>query len=91
WDILIDPTSVLAVTLNTLTSKRPLAVIVVTFMIVAGLYWVMKQITLGLKLRMHYARQGLDPLYLDERRILNSECSIRNSELSDRSPLQEGH
>ena len=91
WDILIDPTSVLAITLNTLTSKRPLAVVVVTFMIVAGLYWVMKQITLGLRLRWHYAKQGRDPLYLDEHEALNSEFGIRHQELRDRSPLQEGN
>jgi uncharacterized membrane protein len=62
WDIVVDPTSVLAITLNTLTSKRPIAVIVVTFVILTVLYWVMKQITLGLKLRVDYARQGLDVL-----------------------------
>jgi hypothetical protein len=31
-------------------------------MILASLYWVMKQITLGLKLRIRYARQGIDVL-----------------------------
>ncbi|MGF1457764.1 MAG: DUF1361 domain-containing protein [Leptolyngbyaceae cyanobacterium] len=62
WDLLIDPTSILAITLNTLTSKRPLAVIVVTFMILTIFYWVMKQVTLGLKLRVEYARKGLDVL-----------------------------
>jgi uncharacterized membrane protein len=60
WDILVDPTSVLGVTLNTLTSKRPVAVIVFTFVVLTVLYWVMKQVTLGLKLRLQYARQGLD-------------------------------
>ncbi|MEM9120151.1 MAG: DUF1361 domain-containing protein [Cyanobacteria bacterium P01_F01_bin.56] len=62
WDVVIDPTSVLAITLNTLTSKRPVAVIFVTFVILAGFYWLMKQVTLGLKLRYEYARKGLDPL-----------------------------
>ena len=62
WDILVDPTSVLADTLNTLTSKRPLAVIFVTFMILTVFYWLMKQVTIGLKLRLQYARQGRDPL-----------------------------
>lgn len=60
WDILIDPTSVLAITLHSLTSKRPLAVIVVTFIILTVLYWLMKQISLGLKLRWEYAQKGLD-------------------------------
>jgi len=62
WDFVVSPTSVLVNTLNTLTEKRPFAVVVVTFVILTTLYWIMKQITLGLKLRYHYARKGLDPL-----------------------------
>lgn len=62
WDILVDPTSILAITLNTLTSKRPVAVIAVTFIILTVSYWIMKQITLGLKLRWEYSRKGLDVL-----------------------------
>ncbi|OKH47531.1 hypothetical protein NIES30_13205 [Phormidium tenue NIES-30] len=62
WDIVTAPTSVLADTLDALTSKRPAAVIFVTFIILASLYWVLKQITLGLKLRIRYARQGIDVL-----------------------------
>ncbi|PSN16972.1 DUF1361 domain-containing protein [filamentous cyanobacterium CCT1] len=62
WDLVIDPTGVIAYTLDALTSKQPAAVIFVTFLILASLYWVMKQITLGLKLRIRYARQGIDVL-----------------------------
>ncbi|MBD1876414.1 DUF1361 domain-containing protein [Nodosilinea sp. FACHB-131] len=62
WDIVTAPTSVLTDTLDALTSKRPAAVIFVTFIILASLYWVLKQITLGLKLRIRYARQGIDVL-----------------------------
>ena len=62
WDILVDPTSILAITLNTLTSKQPVAVVAVTFVILMVFYWIMKQVTLGLKLRLQYARQGLDAL-----------------------------
>jgi uncharacterized membrane protein len=62
WDIVLDPTSIAAIALNTLTSKRPVAVIFVTFVILTVTYWLMKQITLGLKLRYEYARKGLDPL-----------------------------
>lgn len=62
WDIVTAPTSVLTDTLDALTSKRPAAVIFVTFVILASLYWVLKQITLGLKLRIRYARQGIDVL-----------------------------
>ncbi|MFQ4139615.1 DUF1361 domain-containing protein [Nodosilinea sp. PGN35] len=62
WDLVVDPTGVLADTLDILTSRRPVAVIFVTFVILASFYWLMKQITLGLKLRIRYARQGIDVL-----------------------------
>ena len=62
WDIVVDPSSVLAVTLNTLTSKRPIAVIFFSFVLLTVLYWIMKQVTLGLKLRIHYARTGQNVL-----------------------------
>jgi uncharacterized membrane protein len=64
WDLATDPTSVLATTLNTLTTKRPAAVVFVTFVILTVLYWIMKQITLGIKLRIHYSKQGIDALDL---------------------------
>ncbi|MDB9525343.1 DUF1361 domain-containing protein [Oscillatoria sp. CS-180] len=62
WDILVDPTSIIAITLNTLTSRRPVAVIGLTFVILTVFYWLMKQVTLGLKLRIRYARSGIDIL-----------------------------
>ncbi len=64
WDFATDPTNVLTLTLNALTSKRPAAVVFVTFVILSVLYWVMKQITLGLKLRIYYAQKGIDALDL---------------------------
>ncbi len=64
WDFATDPTNVLTITLNALTSKRPAAVVFVTFIILSVLYWVMKQITLGLKLRIYYSQQGVDALDL---------------------------
>ncbi|MGB3294620.1 MAG: DUF1361 domain-containing protein [Phormidesmis sp.] len=64
WDLATDPTSVFGIALNTLTTKRPAAVVFVTFIILSGLYWVMKQITLGLKLRLYYSRKGVDALDL---------------------------
>lgn len=65
WDLVADPSSVVVITLNTLTERRPLFVIFVTFVILTIFYWVMKQITLGLKLRLHYARHGLDMMGTD--------------------------
>ncbi|MBE9102386.1 DUF1361 domain-containing protein [Vacuolonema iberomarrocanum] len=65
WDLVADPSSVVVITLNTLTERRPLFVIFVTFVILTIFYWIMKQITLGLKLRLHYARHGLDVMGTD--------------------------
>jgi uncharacterized membrane protein len=62
WDLVVDPGNVVLDTLNTLGSKRPLAVIVITFVMLATLYWVMKQITLGLWLRFYFVQQGIDLL-----------------------------
>ena len=62
WDIVVDPSSVLIVTINTLTSRRPLAVIFFSFVLLTVLYWIMKQVTLGLKLRIQYARMGQNAL-----------------------------
>ncbi|NER01033.1 MAG: DUF1361 domain-containing protein [Cyanothece sp. SIO2G6] len=62
WDLVIDPSNVVLTTLNSLTSRWPMLVIMVTFVILTVLYWIMKQVTLGLKLRIHYARSGWDAL-----------------------------
>ncbi|MGB3766466.1 MAG: DUF1361 domain-containing protein [Phormidesmis sp.] len=64
WDLATDPTSVAMTTLNALTTKRPAAVVFVTFIILTMLYWVMKQITLGIKLRIYYSQKGIDALDL---------------------------
>ncbi|MGB3790216.1 MAG: DUF1361 domain-containing protein [Phormidesmis sp.] len=64
WDIATDPTSVLVITLNALTNKRPATVVFVTFVILTVLYWIAKQLTLGIKLRIYYSKQGIDALDL---------------------------
>jgi uncharacterized membrane protein len=51
WDIVTSPRDVMKTVLNTLTAKQPVLVILVTFLIITVLYWIMKQITLGLVLR----------------------------------------
>ncbi len=62
WDLVTEPSSIVMTTLNALTTKWPAAAIIVTFVILTVLYWGMKQVTLGLKLRIHYARMGLDAI-----------------------------
>lgn len=51
WDLVTEPGNVLVVTIDDLTAKLPLLVIAITFVILTILYWIMKQITLGLLLR----------------------------------------
>lgn len=63
WDLVTDPGNVFLATMNDLTSKRPLAVIVISFVLLTVLYWVAKQINLGLVLRFREVRakeQGLE-------------------------------
>ncbi|WP_421657108.1 DUF1361 domain-containing protein [Leptothermofonsia sp. ETS-13] len=60
WDLVADPKDVFFQTFDDLTSRLPLLVMIVTSIILVVLYWIMKQITLGLILRIRYARMGKD-------------------------------
>lgn len=60
WDLVVDPQTIFLQTLDDLTSKRPVAAIIITWVGLVVLYWIFKQITLGLVLRYRYARQGKD-------------------------------
>lgn len=62
WDLVTDPDRILVATLDDLTSKLPLVVMIITFIILTAMYWIFKQITLGLALRARYARMGKDVL-----------------------------
>jgi len=62
WDLVTDPGEVIVATFENLTSKRPLLAIAIIFVVVATFYWLIKQITLGLILRIRYAREGKDVL-----------------------------
>ncbi len=62
WDLVTGPGNVLTTTLDDLTSKQPAAVMLITFLILAVFYWVMKQVTLGLFLRYRYLRMGKEVL-----------------------------
>lgn len=62
WELVTDPGDVLTTTLDDLTSKRPAAVILLTFIILTVFYWIMKQVTLGLYLRYRYFRLGKEVL-----------------------------
>ena len=58
WDFVTQPDAVARTVLDNLTSKRPVLVIVITFVVLTVLYWLMKQVTLALLLRMRYKRSG---------------------------------
>lgn len=51
WDFVVDPGNVLITTIDDLTSKLPMIVIMICFVGFTVLYWVVKQINLGLMLR----------------------------------------
>jgi uncharacterized membrane protein len=56
WDFVTQPDAVAKVALDNLTSKRPVLVMAITFGVLTVLYWVMKQVTLGLLLRVRQTR-----------------------------------
>lgn len=58
WDFITQPDDLARSVLNDLTEKRPVLVIVITFVVITVLYWMMKQVTLGLVLRMRQTRAG---------------------------------
>ncbi|UZQ53579.1 DUF1361 domain-containing protein [Trichothermofontia sichuanensis B231] len=58
WDLITQPGAVLLDTLNQLTSKRPLAVTIMIFVIITVTYWLTKQVTIGVILRIRQLRQG---------------------------------
>ncbi len=60
WDLVTQPRIVFIKTINDLTTKQPLLVIAITFVAIAVSYWLMKQVTLGLLLRIRYARLSGD-------------------------------
>jgi uncharacterized membrane protein len=58
WDLVTQPDSVIVTVLDDLTNRRPLAVIFITFIIITVVYFVMKEITLGLGLRIQSVRRN---------------------------------
>ncbi|WP_319423624.1 DUF1361 domain-containing protein [Pleurocapsa sp. FMAR1] len=52
WDLLTKPHILLASTVDDLTTKKPLLVIAITFIVLTILYWLTKQVTLGTLLRI---------------------------------------
>lgn len=57
WDLITNPRNVLLVSFNQLTSRFPVIVILITVLGLILLYWIMKQITLGLVLRFQHVNK----------------------------------
>ncbi|AFZ12135.1 protein of unknown function DUF1361 [Crinalium epipsammum PCC 9333] len=51
WHIISQPDELFRSVTNDLVGKLPLVVIAVTFVVIAGLYWIMKQVSLGIMLK----------------------------------------
>ncbi|MEQ9670154.1 DUF1361 domain-containing protein [Coleofasciculus sp. G2-EDA-02] len=56
WDLVTQPDDLVQTVVDDLTAKRPLFVTFVTFIVLTVLYWVMKQVTLGLILKMRHRK-----------------------------------
>jgi uncharacterized membrane protein len=54
WDFVTQPDVVLVYTLDNLTAKKPLLIIIITFAVLTILYWLTKQVTLGILWRIRH-------------------------------------
>jgi uncharacterized membrane protein len=62
WDLVTEPDEVLIGVMNNLTDRRPLLVIIITFIVITVSYWLMKQVTLGIVLRIREVWAGRNTL-----------------------------
>lgn len=62
WDLVTEPDEVLIGVMNNLTARRPLLVIAITFVVITVSYWLMKQVTLGIILRIREVWAGRNTL-----------------------------
>jgi len=53
WDILTNPDALVNTVMNDLIGKRPVVVMAATFVVIAVLYWVLKQVILGISQRFY--------------------------------------
>lgn len=57
WDFVTHPHTVLERTIESLVAKQPLIVIATTFLVITGLYWLLKQITVAVLLQRHSVQE----------------------------------
>ena len=60
WDLVTKPNILLASTIDDLTTKKPLLVIAITFIVLTTLYWLTKQVTLGTIFRIKQFLYSID-------------------------------
>lgn len=72
WDFVTQPRALANSVMDDLASKRPVLVMVVTFIVITGLYWLMKQVSLGILIRNRFA-------FATDSRTRNT-LAIQNSE-----------
>lgn len=58
WDIVTNPDDLVVSITDDLVGKRPVLVMLVTFVIIAGLYWLMKLVTLGIIERQNQSQNS---------------------------------
>lgn len=59
WDFITQPDALATSVVEDVLGKRPLVIITITFVVVAGLYWILKRVSLGILLQ----KRGAIPLY----------------------------
>ena len=60
WDVMTKPSILLSSTIDDLTTRKPLLVIAIAFIVLTVFYWLSKQITLGTLLRIRQFINTLD-------------------------------
>ncbi len=54
WDLITNPDALVNTVMNDLIGKRPVVVMAATFVVITSLYWLMKQVSLGISHRFYY-------------------------------------
>jgi uncharacterized membrane protein len=65
WDIITNPDALVNTVMNDLVGKRPVLVMVVTFAVITCLYWVMKQVSLGISQRFYNSQSQSESIDSD--------------------------
>jgi uncharacterized membrane protein len=64
WDIITNPQMLVNSVIEDLMAKRPVLVMLITFLVISGLYWLMKWLTLGVQELMANSKKNNYPLLL---------------------------